>query len=66
PPGVLGAPPPARHPARMRGIAAITLALAVLLPLFAASLILLWLADRLLLPRLPAVSRWLGLRASAV
>ena len=58
----LGAPMPMRVPARMRGVAAIMLVLAVLLPLFAASLLLLWLAERLLWPRLPGVSHWLGLR----
>ncbi|HEX7874459.1 MAG TPA: PepSY domain-containing protein [Sphingobium sp.] len=62
PEGTLGAPLPARSPARMQGVVAITLLLAVLLPLFAASLILLWFIDRLVLPRLPGVARWLGLR----
>jgi uncharacterized iron-regulated membrane protein len=38
----------------------IILVLAVLLPLLAASLILLWLFDRLLLPRLPRLAVWLG------
>ena len=60
PEGVLGAPPATRTPARMRGVAAIMLLLAMILPLFAGSLILLWLIDRLLLPRLPRTARWLG------
>lgn len=60
----LGAPAlPA--PVKLRGIAAIILVLAALLPLLAASLILLWLVERLVLPRLPKLSRWLGLCASA-
>ncbi|HEX7853008.1 MAG TPA: PepSY domain-containing protein [Sphingobium sp.] len=62
PEGGLGAPLPARSPARLRGVVVITLVLAMALPLFAASLILLWLVERLLLSRLPYVSRWLGLR----
>lgn len=56
----LGAPLPARDPARLRGVAAIVLLLAALLPLLAASLILLWIVERLLLPRLPRAARWLG------
>jgi len=43
------------------GVIAILLGLAVLLPLLAASLILLWLVERLILPRLPRLSAWLGL-----
>lgn len=62
PDGRLGAPMPTRVPPRMRGVAAIMLLLALLLPLFAVSLLLLWLADRLLWPRLRDLSRWLGLR----
>jgi uncharacterized iron-regulated membrane protein len=61
PQGGLGAPPPPRAPARIRGVAVIVLLLAALLPLLAASLVLLWLAERLVLSRIPAVARWLGL-----
>ncbi len=63
PADALGAPPqsPALAPARLRIVAVITLLLALLLPLLAASLILLWLFDRLLLPRLPWLARWLGM-----
>jgi uncharacterized iron-regulated membrane protein len=43
-------------------VVAIMLLLAALLPMLAASLILLWLVERLLLPRVPRVSAWLGLR----
>ena len=41
------------------------LILAALLPLLAASLILLWIAERLVLPRLPRTARWLGVAARA-
>lgn len=61
----LGAPPAARDPARLRGVAAIVLVLAAFLPLLAASLILLWIAERLVLPRLPRAARWLGVAARA-
>lgn len=60
PEGAIGAPPPATAPPRMAGVVAILLVLALLLPLLALSLIGLWLFDRLLLPRLPAVANWLG------
>jgi uncharacterized iron-regulated membrane protein len=61
PAGTLGAPPlPAGR--RVPGvIAAVILVLAALLPLLAASLLLLWVID-LLLPRLhPAAAAWLGI-----
>jgi uncharacterized iron-regulated membrane protein len=61
----LDAPPLPTVPARMGGAVAILLILAALLPLLAASLILLWLFDRLLLPRLPRLGRWLGLAQPA-
>lgn len=61
PDGALGAPAPPRDPAKLKGVAAILLLLAAFLPLLAASLILLWLVDRLLLPRLPRATRWLGM-----
>lgn len=61
PPGVLGAPPPAAR-GTPAFIIAITLVLAALLPLLAASLVLLWLVD-LALPRVsPRAAAWLGLR----
>ena len=59
----LGARPRPRDPARLKGVAAIILLLAALLPLLAASLILLWLVERLILPRLPRAARWLGVAA---
>jgi uncharacterized iron-regulated membrane protein len=60
PEDALGAPPPAREPARLKGVAAILLLLAALLPLLAASLLLLWITERLILPRVPRAARWLG------
>lgn len=65
PKGLLGAPPLPPVPARIRGVAALVLILAALLPLLAASLILLWLVERVLLARIPAVSRWLGIAQPA-
>jgi uncharacterized iron-regulated membrane protein len=56
----LGAPPLPHAPARLRALMAAVLVLAALLPLLAASLIVLWLFDRLVLPRLPHLAAWLG------
>ena len=61
PEAVLGAPPRSTVLAHMTGVIAILLGLAVLLPLLAASLILLCMVERLILPRLPLISAWLGL-----
>lgn len=60
PDAVLGAPPRSSLPPRIGGVAAILLILALLLPLLAASLLVLWLFDWLILPRLPLLARWLG------
>lgn len=57
----LGAPAIARDPVRLKGVAAIILLLAAFLPLLAASLILLALVDRFVLPHLPRAMRWLGM-----
>jgi len=57
----LGAPPHSRDSAKLKGVAAIVLLLAALLPMLAASLILIWIVDRLILPRLPRAARWLGI-----
>lgn len=61
----LGAPPVPSMPARMKGVAAILVLLALLLPLLALSLGGLWLFDRLLLPRMPSFARWLGVAGTA-
>ncbi|MDG5488997.1 PepSY domain-containing protein [Sphingomonas sp. BGYR3] len=50
PTGQLGAPPAPRNPVRMRGVAVITLVLAIFLPLLGASLVVLAVIDRLALP----------------
>jgi uncharacterized iron-regulated membrane protein len=61
PHGVLGAPALPRERRRPMFVTIAILLLALYLPLLAASLLLLWLFDRLL-PRLsPAAARWLGI-----
>jgi uncharacterized iron-regulated membrane protein len=61
----LGAPQPAAPP-RFSTLLPITiLTLSVLLPLFGLSLIVIIAVDQLLLPRLPATERWLGLAQRA-
>lgn len=57
----LGAPALPAVPARMGTITVMLLALAALLPLLAVSLVVLWVVERLVLIRIPAASRWLGL-----
>ncbi|WP_197424276.1 PepSY domain-containing protein, partial [Sphingomonas sp. CCH9-E2] len=59
PDGSLGAPP---HPgdAKLRVVAAITLVMAALLPMLALSLIVVFVFDRLILPRFPRTARWLN------
>jgi uncharacterized iron-regulated membrane protein len=57
----LGAPPPPSVPPKMGGVVAILMLLGVLLPMLGASLILIWLTEHLILPRLPGLARWLGL-----
>jgi len=59
PDDALGAPP-AKVPVRMGGVVVILLMLAALLPLLAASLVALWLFERLALPHLPRFAQWLG------
>lgn len=61
PAGLLGAPPQPARAGRRGGVVAIVLVLAAFLPLLAASLCLLLLFDRLVLPHLPRAARWLGL-----
>ncbi|MEP7349332.1 MAG: PepSY domain-containing protein [Sphingorhabdus sp.] len=62
PEGLLGAPPLPPIPVRISGVVAITFILAALLPLLALSLIVLWIFDRWVLPRLPRVAEWLDIR----
>lgn len=65
PDGVFGAPPPPAEPGRLRGVAAIVLALALLLPLMALSLATLLVLERLVFARLPAFARWFGIGPTA-
>jgi uncharacterized iron-regulated membrane protein len=59
PTGQLGTPPiGARPPA---GLVAILVVLALVLPLLALSLVAVFLAERLVLARIPPAARWLGL-----
>src|SRR5690606_24022157 len=57
PAGQLGAPHPPKATARVRGVAVIVLALATLLPLLAISLAAVVLIERLVLVRIPPISR---------
>jgi len=66
PAATLAAPPAPAMPARMRWVAVITLVLALLLPLLALSLILLWLFDRLIAPRWHGLRLFLGLPSRPV
>ncbi|MEP7222674.1 MAG: PepSY domain-containing protein, partial [Novosphingobium sp.] len=64
PADLLGAPPLPPVPARIGGVVTIIAVLAVFLPLLATSLIGLWLVESIVLRRLPAARRWLGLTAA--
>jgi uncharacterized iron-regulated membrane protein len=64
PDGVLGAPIPTGRPRFGRSFAAMLISLGLLLPLLGLSLIAVLVNERLLLRRLPAASRWLGLRTA--
>jgi uncharacterized iron-regulated membrane protein len=55
----LGAPPQPASTQKRVGMAVIILALAVFLPLLAISLVVLFLFDRLILPKLPRLAQWL-------
>lgn len=61
PAGTLGAPAVPEVPERVGGAVAILFALAAFLPLLALSLVAVWLVERMVLSRIPATSRWLGL-----
>ena len=62
PEDILGAPSMPSVQQKMRGVVIIIGVMAVLLPLLALSLLALWLFDRLLLPRLPGLAIWLGVK----
>jgi uncharacterized iron-regulated membrane protein len=61
PRGRLGAPRPARERQMIVGLLVTVCVLAVLLPMFGASLVLVLLLERFVLVRIPVVSEWLGL-----
>ena len=61
PEGALGAPVALSTPHITFGLMALVLALAIYLPLFGLSLLFAVLAERLILQRIPVVTRWLGL-----
>lgn len=63
PEALLGAPPLPAVPARIGGVAAITMVLAVLLPMLAISLALVLVLELTMLRRLKPVAGWLGLQA---
>lgn len=67
PDGVLGAPPgpDMLDGGKMRGLVVMLFGLAVLLPLLAASLLLVWLIELLVLRHLSVARRWLGLSPQA-
>jgi uncharacterized iron-regulated membrane protein len=60
PVNALGAPYLQAAPVRIKGVVIIILMFAALLPLLAASLVALWVFDKLILPHLPRLSVWLG------
>lgn len=60
PQGKLGAPPFPGNWQIPRGIAIITIAFGILFPLVGVSLILIWLLDRFLFPRIPVAAKFLG------
>jgi uncharacterized iron-regulated membrane protein len=66
PEGVLGAPKPLSKPRFTFAFAALVMALAIYLPMFGLSLVLVKITEHFVLARIPATRRWLGLAAQAV
>ena len=64
PDGQLGAPTAPVAPARLRGVAGLVFGLAAFLPLLAASLLAMWLIERLILRWFPRLAHWLGLHVA--
>jgi uncharacterized iron-regulated membrane protein len=62
PDGRLGAPRPAAERHRVIGLWVTIGLLAILFPMFGASLLAVLLVERLVLVRIPRVSQWLGLQ----
>jgi uncharacterized iron-regulated membrane protein len=63
PAGILGAPPPLPQSNAGRVVAGVILALSLVLPLLAISLVVILLSEWLVLRRMEAARRWLGLSA---
>ncbi|MBS0260350.1 MAG: PepSY domain-containing protein [Planctomycetes bacterium] len=63
--GVLGAPPPLASPRLSWGLIGAVIALGIYLPLFALTLCLVLIVERVVLTRIPPVSLWLGLTVAA-
>ena len=64
-PGTLGAPTPHLAPRFSRGLALAVGLLAIYLPLFGLSLLVVLGLEWLVFGRIPSVARWLGLRSAA-
>ena len=63
-PGTLGAPAALTAPRATAPLLGVVLLLSLWLPLFGLSLLVVWLLERLLFRRIPALAHWLGLAAS--
>jgi len=61
PDGQLGAPPASASPTKLKGIAALILALAAFLPLLAVSLLAMLLIELLIIRRFASLAKWLGI-----
>lgn len=61
PTGLLGAPLPQNRPRFGGGLVAMIVALALYMPMFGTTLIVVVMVDRLLLHRIPGMRHWLGL-----
>jgi uncharacterized iron-regulated membrane protein len=61
PEGALGAPVPIGRPRFTLGLAVVVIALGIYLPLFGLSLLAVAITERLVLRRIPATQKWLGL-----
>ncbi|HEV3165817.1 MAG TPA: hypothetical protein VGZ22_17445 [Isosphaeraceae bacterium] len=62
-PGVLGAPRALAPPRFSVGLLTLVVLLGIYLPLFGASLVLVWLLEATFLRRIPRIRDWLGLPA---
>ena len=65
PEGALGAPVPTSRPRFTSGLVALVIGLAIYLPLFGLSLLLVAATERFVLQRVPGARQWLGIPAAA-